>query len=88
MTTNTSIHALFLALLPLDSQYCLRQSIPSFAHGGPSNASSSSVMLMSVESDLPLQVLRESSSCVSLMMVCDRLEANPRAGVKNDELDP
>ena len=88
MTTNTSIHVLDLARLPRDSLYCLRQSMPSFAHGGPKSASSSSVMLIVVDSESWLLWLRSSSSCASRMMVCDRFEANPSVGVRNANVDP
>ena len=49
MTTKTSNQDLTLARFPVDSQYCLRQSIPSLAHGGPRSASSSSEILIEVE---------------------------------------
>ena len=49
MTTKTSNQDLSLVRFPVDSQYCLRQSIPSLAHGGPSSASSSSEMLIEVD---------------------------------------
>lgn len=87
ITTKTSIHVLVLARFPDDSQYCLRHSIPSFAHGAPRRANSSSVMLIVVEPDSSLCTLRSSSSCASRMMVCERLEAKPSVGVKKDELD-
>lgn len=87
ITTKTSIHVLALARFPDDSQYCLRHSIPSFAHGAPRRANSSSVMLIVVEPDSSLCALRSSSSCASRIMVCERLEAKPNVGVKKDELD-
>src|SRR5260221_9341530 len=62
MTTNTSNHALLFARFPAVSLYCLRQSIPSFAHGGPSSASSSSVILIVVSAESSLCSLRSSSS--------------------------
>lgn len=88
MTTNTSIQALLFARFPADSLYCLRHNIPSFAHGGPSSASSSSVMLIVVSAESSLPSLRSSSSCVSRMIVYDRLEAKPKAGVKKDNAEP
>ena len=88
MTTNTSIQALLLALLPAVSLYCLRHSIPSFAHGGPRSASSSSVILMVVSAESSLRSLRSSSSCVSRIIVYERFEANPSAGVNKDLEEP
>jgi hypothetical protein len=87
MTTKTSNQVLSLARLPVHSQYCFRHKIPSLAHGAPRRASSSSVMLIVVESEASLCVLRVSSSCVSRIMVCDKLEAKPSAGKKFDELE-
>jgi hypothetical protein len=57
----------------------LRERLPSFAQGAPSNANSSSSSSSSVPSLNPLTVLAFSSSC-SLMTVCDRLEAKPIDG--------
>lgn len=82
ITTKTSIQPLDFALLPAVSQYCLRQSIPSLAQGGPRSASSSSEILMFVESDALLERLRSSSSCASRIIVCDKFDAKPRAGVR------
>lgn len=88
ITTNTSIQAFDFARFPVDSQYCLRHSMPSFAQGGPKSASSSSVMLTSVDEDSSLFVLRPSSSCVSRIMVCERFDAKPRAGVRKETFEP
>jgi len=87
MTTKTSIQAFDLALLPVDSQYCLRHNIPSFAHGAPKRASSSSVMLISVL-EPSLFMLWLSSSCASRMIVWERLEAKPIAGVRKEAVEP
>lgn len=62
--------------------------MPSFAQGAPRRANSSSVMLIVVEVDPLLWMLRSSSSCASRMMVCERLEANPRVGLRKEELEP
>lgn len=80
MTTKTSIQFRPLALRFEVSQNCLRQSMPSLAQGAPKRASSSSEMLTEVETVSILPMLRESSSCVSLMMECDRFDAKPRVG--------
>ena len=88
MTTKTSNHDLSRALLPADSQYCLRQSMPSFAQGAPSKANSSSEMLIVVEVESSLRTLRSSSSCASRIIVCDRFEAKPRVGLRKVELEP
>ena len=88
MTTNTSSQFLSFARFPTDSQYCLRQSIPSFAHGAPSSASSSSEMLIVVDAESSLCTLWSSSSWASRIIVCDRFDANPSAGLRNDELEP
>ena len=88
MTTKTSSQLLSLARLPADSQYCLRQSIPSLAHGAPRSASSSSEMLMVVDDESTLCTLLSSSSCASRMIVCERFDAKPKVGLRKDELDP
>lgn len=68
MTTNTSIQFRFFAFRFDVSQYCFLQSIPSFAQGAPSRASSSSVMLTEDDAVSALWTLRASSSVVSLMI--------------------
>ena len=87
MTTNTSIHVFDFARFPVDSQYCLRHSIPSFAHGGPRSASSSSVILISVEESSLCKLCSSSSRC-SRMMVWERFDAKPMAGARKDNVEP
>lgn len=43
---------------------------------------------MVVDEDSSLWALRSSSSCASRMMVWDKLEAKPKVGFRNDELEP
>jgi hypothetical protein len=75
-TTKNCFHSFFLALLPALSQYCLCWSMPSFAHGAPRRASSSSSISSRVERDVCESTDATSSSC-SLITVWDRLDAKP-----------
>lgn len=86
MTTKTSSQFRAFARRFEFSQNCFRHSIPSFAHGAPSKASSSSEMLTDVEAVSTLSRLLASSSCVSLMIECERFDAKPRVGAWNVEL--
>lgn len=58
------------------------------AQGAPSKANSSSDMLVVVESEASLLILRSSSSCASRMIVCERLCAKPSVGVRNAGVEP
>ncbi len=60
--------------------------MPSFAQGAPNNASSSSDIETEVEWELSDVMLFASLSCVSLMIVCVRLDAKP-GEVNNVELE-
>lgn len=87
ITTNTSIHVRDFARRFEVSQNCLRHNIPSFAHGAPNRASSSSDMLTEVETVSTLLILRASSSWASLMIVWERFDAKPSVGACSAELE-
>lgn len=75
-TVKYCFQSLFLALLALDSMYCLCDSRPSLAQGAPRRASSSSDSSSTVLTEMT-EAEERSSSSFSLMTACERFEANP-----------